>query len=64
MVNKDKLKEWCLEHFKGVKVKVTNGSEKTILKTNIKKTNPTIYKINLYQKVQLKNLKVMLYHIL
>lgn len=48
MVNKDKLKEWCLEHFKGVKVKVTNGSEKIILKTNIKKTNPTIYKINLY----------------
>ena len=45
-INKDKLKEWCLEHYKDVKVRITNGSEEVIPKTNIKKINPTIYKIN------------------
>lgn len=45
MPNKDILKDWCLEHFRDVKVKVTSGSEEIIPKTNIKKINPTIYKI-------------------
>lgn len=45
MKNKDKLKDWCLETFKYVKIKVTNGNEEIISKTNIKKINPTIYKI-------------------
>ncbi|MFV0249500.1 MAG: hypothetical protein ACK5HP_00445 [Bacilli bacterium] len=44
-MNKDKLKDWCLETFKDGKVKVTSGSEEVIPKTNIKKINPTIYKI-------------------
>ena len=44
MADKDKLKEWCLEHFKDLKVRVTNGSEEIIPKTNIKKINPTIMK--------------------
>lgn len=45
MANKDNLKNWCLEHFKDVKVKITSGSEAIIPKTNIKLINPTIYKI-------------------
>ncbi len=46
MENKDNLKEWCLEHFRDVKIKVTNASEEIIPITNIKKINPRIYKIN------------------
>ena len=46
MVNKDNLKDFVLEHFEGVKIKITNGSEELIPKTNIIKINPKIYKIN------------------
>lgn len=44
-MNKDKLEEWCLETFKDVKIKIISGSEEVVPKTNIKKINPTIYKI-------------------